>query len=359
MISKGALERVADQDPGFYSRLFLVEKGSGGWRPVIDLSPLKEFVRQTPFRMETASSVLLSVRKGDCLASIDLKDAYFQVPVYHSSRKWLRFISEDSSSSSETSVSDYRPPLRSSHGCSPVSAWAHARYLDDWLVLASSEAKARQHVQDLLSLCHSLGIMLNDKKSELAPSRSVEYLGMTIDTVAPRAFPTMTRINKLLSIGRRFLAHQSPHAQLWQVLLGRMSSLEKLDPGGRLRMHSLQWQLKTHWFPETDTPPPPPPTLVDEDHPPATGKTLRDSSSGPLIVLRRVSIGVGSPPPRPICVGGMVSGGDLLAQQSPGDEGPVPSPSGIQGLGHGPPSDSDVRQLDSSGLCEQTRGDGL
>ena len=77
MISKGALERVTDPDPGFYSRLFLVEKASGGWRPVIDLSPLSEFVRQTPFKMETASSVLLSVREGDFLASIDLKDAYF------------------------------------------------------------------------------------------------------------------------------------------------------------------------------------------------------------------------------------------------------------------------------------------
>ena len=75
MISKGALERVPDPGPGFYSCLFLVEKASGGWRPMIDLSPFNEFVQQTPFKMETASSVLLSVRKGDFLASIDLKDA--------------------------------------------------------------------------------------------------------------------------------------------------------------------------------------------------------------------------------------------------------------------------------------------
>ena len=89
MISKGALERVPDTGPGFYSRLFLA---SGGWRPVIDLSPFNEFVQQTPFKMETASSVLLSVRKGDFLASINLKDAYFQIPVHTSSRKWLLFI---------------------------------------------------------------------------------------------------------------------------------------------------------------------------------------------------------------------------------------------------------------------------
>ena len=48
---------------------------------MIDLSPLNEFVRQT------TASVLLSVRKGDFLASVDLKDAYFQIPIHHSSRR--------------------------------------------------------------------------------------------------------------------------------------------------------------------------------------------------------------------------------------------------------------------------------
>ena len=93
MISKGALGRVPDPGPGFYSRLFLVEKASGGWRPVIDLSPFNELIQQTPFKMETASSVLL-VRRGDFLASIDLNDAYLRIPVHTSSRKWLRFVSD-------------------------------------------------------------------------------------------------------------------------------------------------------------------------------------------------------------------------------------------------------------------------
>ena len=44
---------------------------------MIDLSYLNEFVLQTPFLMGTVASVLLSVREGDFLASIDLNDAYF------------------------------------------------------------------------------------------------------------------------------------------------------------------------------------------------------------------------------------------------------------------------------------------
>ena len=57
MLAKGALEIARDPCPGFYSRLFLVEKASGGWRPVIDLSHLNEFVQLTPFKMETVASV--------------------------------------------------------------------------------------------------------------------------------------------------------------------------------------------------------------------------------------------------------------------------------------------------------------
>ena len=39
MLAKGALVIARDPGPGFYSRPFLGEKASGGWRPVIDLSP--------------------------------------------------------------------------------------------------------------------------------------------------------------------------------------------------------------------------------------------------------------------------------------------------------------------------------
>ena len=82
MLAKGALEIARDPGPGFYSRLFLVEKASGGWRPVIDLSRLNDFVQLTSFKMATVASVLLSVREGDFLASLDLKDAYFQIPIH-------------------------------------------------------------------------------------------------------------------------------------------------------------------------------------------------------------------------------------------------------------------------------------
>ena len=71
--------------------------GEGIWRLAahdLSLSHLNEFVHLTWFKMETVASVLLSVREEDFLASLDLKDAYFQIPIDRSSRKLLRFTSE-------------------------------------------------------------------------------------------------------------------------------------------------------------------------------------------------------------------------------------------------------------------------
>ena len=48
--------------------------------------------------------------------------------------------------------------------------------------------------------------------------------------------------------------NSDPPARQWEVLLGHLSSLEKLVPRGRLRLRSMQWQLKTIWSPE-DNPP--------------------------------------------------------------------------------------------------------
>ena len=56
--NKGAIE-PAPLTPGFYSRLFLVHKATGEWRPIIDLSSLNVFVHCPSFTMETPRSILM------------------------------------------------------------------------------------------------------------------------------------------------------------------------------------------------------------------------------------------------------------------------------------------------------------
>ena len=90
LLQKRAIEQ-APQTPGFYSRLFVVQKNSGSWRPIVDLSTLNTFIVSQRFHMETPQSVLRSIRQADWMISLDLQDAYLQVPIHPESRRYLRF----------------------------------------------------------------------------------------------------------------------------------------------------------------------------------------------------------------------------------------------------------------------------
>ena len=366
MLAKGALEIARDPGPGFYSRLFLVEKASGGWRPVISLPHLNEFVQPTRFKMETVASVLLSVREGDFLASLDLKDAYFQIPIHPSSRKLLRFTSEGT-------VYQFRAlcfglstaPQVFTRVFAAVSAWAHSHgirllcYLDDWLVLSSSEREAKQAVQSLLSLCRTLGIVINEKKSDLVPSQTAKYLGMTIDTEAGKVFPSLARVEKFLTVAESFCTMDAPSAQLWQVILGHLASLERLIPHRRLQMRTLQWHLKAHWSPESDPPSLPVPVLVDGEGPSADGGSIWNTCSGSSPVFGRVLFGMGRSPSRSTRVWSVVRPGEVAAHQSSRNEGSFLRPSGITRRCHRSSRDCDVRQINGRGVRQQARGHGF
>ena len=135
----------------------------------------------------------------------------------------------------------------------PVSAILHSmgirmrRYLDDWLVQSSSRESLLRDLQTVLQLCHELRIVVNPQKSNLVPSQVVQYLGVIIHTTSFRASPSQERVSKLQSTAEEFRSSASPPASLWLSLLGVLSSLAHLVPGGRLRMRSLQLCLHRSW----------------------------------------------------------------------------------------------------------------
>ena len=253
LLRKGAVE-PAPQSPGFYSRLFLVQKASGSWRPIIDLSTLNDYVTSSHFHMETPQSVLRSIRQGDWMVSLDLQDAYLQVPVHHDSRCYLRFVVGGRTYQFRVLCFGLTTaPQVFTRIMAPVSAILHKygvrmlRYLDDWLILASSEIACLESRDRLLTICTELGIQVNLTKSSLVPTQSLVYLGMEIWSLPFTARPTPVRVGNLLRLIEEFLSTPSPPASLWRRLLGHLSSLTLLVSGGMLRMRLLQLCLKDQW----------------------------------------------------------------------------------------------------------------
>ena len=93
--------------------------------------------------------MLLSVQEGDFLASINLKDAYFQIPVHQALRKLLSFLLGGVVYQFKALCFGLSTaPQVFTRVFAAVSVWAHShgirllKYLADWLVLAFLEALA-------------------------------------------------------------------------------------------------------------------------------------------------------------------------------------------------------------------------
>ena len=121
------------------------------------------------------------------------------------------------------------------------------RYLDDWLVQASSREEVLRARDKVLELCQALGIIINFDKSHLVPTQIMDYLGIRIDATLLRASPVPERIDKLTSVVEEFLSYEKQPAWLWRKLLGHLSSLTQLVPGGQLRMRAVQLALRSQW----------------------------------------------------------------------------------------------------------------
>ena len=88
---------------------------------------------------------------------------------------------------------------------------------------------------------------MNPAKSHLVPSQVVQYLGVVVDSQSFRASPLPERVARLRSTADEFLSCANPPTSTWLSLLGILSSLSHLVPGGRLRVRSLQLCLHQAW----------------------------------------------------------------------------------------------------------------
>ena len=188
LLRKGAIEKC-HRGPGFYSRMFLVPKKGGKSRPIINLKPLNRYVRTPHFTMTTLKDVSQLIQPGDWAVCLDLRDAYFHVPVHTRHRRFLQFIWKGQT---------YRYTalpfgLSTSPFCftkvtKPVVQYLRSQgvrvvfYLDDVLLLAQTRRGAQENRRRVVHLLGKLGFSLNHEKSDFVPQQSFSYLGLQWDT---------------------------------------------------------------------------------------------------------------------------------------------------------------------------------
>ena len=250
LISKQALIPADPNTPGFYSHLFVVPKKSGGFRPVIDLKALNQFITCRTFRMETPRSIRDQLRQGEWTTSIDLADAYLHIPIDPCFQHYLRIAVQDQ-------VWQFRAmpfglniaPRTFTYLLAPVAAALRAqgvhlhRYLDDWLIRAPSPQIAREHTHLVLNTFQQLGFLVRLEKSDLTPRRAFVFLGVHFDTLSATVAPPEDKITGLLQLLQEILPMPRLRVRLYLRLLGILNHLAEYIPLGRLYLRPLQFYL--------------------------------------------------------------------------------------------------------------------
>ena len=75
----------------FISTIFLRQKKTGGYRVNLNLKNLNQYISNHHFKMESLTSAVCLMTPGCYMASVDLQDVYYSVPVDENYQKYLKF----------------------------------------------------------------------------------------------------------------------------------------------------------------------------------------------------------------------------------------------------------------------------
>ena len=200
--------------------------------------------------MLTVGALFRCVREDDWFTSLDLKDAYFHVPVRQAHRKFLRFAFMGMAYEYQCLPFGYSLAPRTFSKCVETALEPLRRqgkrilfYLDDLLILSNSEETARRDTMLVINHLSFLGFAINWEKSSPLPSRQTVYLGLCLDSATMTAMLSPPRRDAILSALSRFHVRRNVTALSTMRLLGLMAAAHPVVPLGLLFMRRLQ-----RWF---------------------------------------------------------------------------------------------------------------
>ncbi len=212
-------------DRFFLNHIFPVPKPSGKFRLILDLKKLNCFVRTPTFTLPSLKQILPSISKDTWMCSVDLKNAYYHIPIHKDHRKYLVFrVGQQLYQFNVLPFGLTSAPFIFTRILKTVVYTLNKQsstviaYLDDFLLLAQGcdIFQARDHTLRLLT---SLGFIVGDK-SQLSPSQRIVFLGIGIDSSTLSTFLPKEKQQQTLSLTEAILTSKEVSRRELEVLSG-------------------------------------------------------------------------------------------------------------------------------------------
>ena len=231
----------------FITNVFLRSKPDGSARTILNLKKLNMHVKKIHFKMETLKSTLKLVRRNCVFAKVDLKDAYYSVPINERHKQYFRFRFEGQIFEYQCLPQGYTDaPRVFTKLTKPLMSilrnqgYVNSIYIDDILLTGSSSDELHENIERTIRLFDSAGFTIHPSKSVLLPTKSIEYLGFLIDSVKFTVKPTLDKSNKVKEQCKAFIVSETKTIQELSEIIGKLVALEPGNLYARLYYKRLE-----------------------------------------------------------------------------------------------------------------------
>ena len=189
LMHAGVVEPCSHTDGEYISPIFSRPKKNGSVRIILNLKDLNDNVEYHHFKMDNRQMAARLMTLGCYMASIDIQQAYYMVPVAREQRKFLRFFWEGSLFQFAVLPNGLAcAPRLFTKLLKPVYATLRRRgvkivgYIDDSFIVHESLAECDSHARQVWDLLTELGFLINVDKSIVVPTQRLTFLGYIFDS---------------------------------------------------------------------------------------------------------------------------------------------------------------------------------
>jgi len=142
--------------------------------------------------MESVHLIEHLIQEGNWMVKLDLKDAYFVIPIHQEHQKWLRFHWQHQPYQFQgLPFGLSSAPRVFTKATCPIVAWLRqlgmkiVSYIDDFLLITTTQEEARLQAKLMVEIFQLLGFQVNHSKSLLSPQQKLEFLGVLVSSSPP------------------------------------------------------------------------------------------------------------------------------------------------------------------------------
>lgn len=230
----GVLEKCCHAEGQCISNIFLKPKPNGKFRIILDLSDIKADLTYQHFKMVSLTTAMDIMQPGGYMASLDLADAYYSVPITREDRKFLR-LKWKGELIQYTCLPNglAQAPRNFTKILKPIFAHLASEwhisfgYIDDTFIWGNTFKECELAVERLRAMFVKLGFKIQTEKSVFVPTREITFLGFVLNSVTMKVYPTREKIEKGLIMLREFRAKKLVKIRLLATLIGTLNDLTK------------------------------------------------------------------------------------------------------------------------------------